>query len=69
MSISEDYLKEIVTQLLNENFQAHLKPIEKKMDELDKKMNQLNSKIEGLQFLTKEENIALRKDLKTVLKK
>ncbi|MHA1991619.1 MAG: hypothetical protein ACW981_05740 [Candidatus Hodarchaeales archaeon] len=69
MSINEDYLKELVTQLLNETFQVYLRPIEKKIDELDKKMNQLNSKIEGLQFLTKEENIALREDLKTMSKK
>lgn len=69
MSVNEKQLRELLSQIINEVFQNHLRPIEKKMDELEKKMNQLHSKIEGVQFLTKEEIVTLRRDLKAAVKK
>lgn len=69
MSLGKDDLRELFTQAFNEALQTYIKPIEKKLDELDKKMNQLHSKIEGVQFLTKEEIIALRREIKGLMKK
>lgn len=69
MSLGKDDLRELFTQAFNEALHTYIKPIEKKLDELDKKMNQLHSKIEGVQFLTKEEIITLRRDIKGLMKK
>ncbi|OLS23816.1 MAG: hypothetical protein HeimC3_22880 [Candidatus Heimdallarchaeota archaeon LC_3] len=68
MSLDKDDLREIIAQVFNEALKAYIKPIDKKLDELDKKMNQLHSKIEGVQFLTKEEIITLRKDIKAIMR-
>ena len=68
MSLDKDTLRELFVQAFNEALQTYIKPIDKKLDELDKKMNQLHSKIEGVQFLTKEEIITLRKDIKSLIK-